>query len=331
MEKVLITGASGFIGSHVVEYFLEKGVSVGCLIRKSSNTENIKELNVELEYGDTLDRVIHIAGLATDWEKWKKFYEVNVTGTMNVLKACKEVNINDIIITASISVYGEENGYVVKNEDSPLNSHYNYFLDKVFPSGMNYYRDSKAVAKREAIKYSQENGLNLTIIEPAWVYGEREFNTGFYEYIKTVKEGIPYLPGSKRNKFHVVYVKDLARAYYLVYKKSLKGINAIIIGNEKVETMDNIYSLFCKKLELKKPKKLPKLIVYPIGLMLELIYTIFKIRQSPILTRARVNMLYDSIEYSTKKAEKLLDFTAEYTLEDGISRTVEWYKKQKLL
>ena len=88
---------------------------------------------------------------------------------------------------------------------------------------MNYYRDSKAIATKKAIEFAKENDLNLTILEPVWVYGEREFHTGFYEYLKDVKNGLPVVPGCKKNKFHVVYAGDVADAFYLVYQKNDQG------------------------------------------------------------------------------------------------------------
>lgn len=342
-DRVLITGATGFIGSHVAETFCGKGASVGCLVRKGSSLINIQGLPVNLEYGDITDLagltkilkgydfVIHLAALAQDWGDYEDFYRVNVEGTLNVLRACKAKGINNVIITSSISVYGEENSREIKSEASPHKAHYEYFLDKIFPCKMNYYRDTKALAKEKAISFAQEWGMNLTLIEPVWVYGEREFHTGFYDYLKTAKGGMPLLPGCKRNRFHVVYVKDLARAYYLAYLHQMPGVQSIIIGNKEVDTMDRIYSLFCEKAGIKKPFNGPKLIFYPIGFLLELFYTLFKIYQPPLLTRGRVNMFYDNIEYSTEKAEKLIGFTSEYSIEEGIEKTVNWYQEKKLL
>lgn len=343
MDSVIITGATGFVGSHVVRMFCEKGIKVGCLVRKESNLSNIEGLPVQLVYGDITDFycmksafkgydfVIHIAAYARDWGKYEDFYKVNVEGTLKVLQACFENGIQNVIITATNSVYGEEDCAHIKDEHSPCKSHYKYFLDKLFPCKMNYYRDSKALARQKAIEYASEKGINLTILEPVWVYGEREFNTGFFEYIKTAKSGIPFLPGSKRNKFHVVYARDLARAYYLVYLNKLKGINNFIIGNKEAEKMDRIYSLFCEKANVRKPLNLPKFVFYPIGFTMELLYTLFDMKEAPLLTRGRVNMFYDNIEYSTKRAQDLLGFTSEYSLEEGIERTVNWYRDQKLI
>lgn len=343
MSKVLITGATGFIGSHVAETFCEKGIDVGCLVRRESGLLNIEGLPVRLESGDLrdsvsltkalkgYDSVIHIAAKASDWGAYETFYQTNVEGTLNVLRACVENKISHVIMTSSISVYGEENCTQVKNENSPGKSHYQYFCDKLFPCKMNYYRDTKGLAKEKAIEFAEKWGLNLTILEPVWVYGEREFNTGFFEYLKTAQGGIPFLPGSKQNKFHVIYVKDLARAFYLAYLKKLPGVESVIIGNKETEKMDRIYSLFCEKARVKKPVNIPKYVFYPLGFFWELCCTVLNTRNAPLLTRGRVNMFYDNIEYSIEKAEKLLGFVNEYSIAEGIERTVKWYQGQNLI
>lgn len=343
MGNVLITGATGFIGSHVAEAFCAQGVSVGCLVRKESDLENIKELPVKLAYGDIVDQesltkafqgydsVIHIAAWARDWGSYETFYQVNVEGTLNVLRACLENGIRKVIITSSCSVYGEENCRQIKREDFPLKSHYHYFLDKIFPCKMNYYRDTKALAKEKAIEFAQEWELDLTILEPVWVYGEREFHTGFFDFLKTAKSGMPFLPGCRGNNFHVIYVKDLARAYYLAFSCKLPGVHNMIIGNREVDKMDRIYALFCEKAGVRKPLNAPKFIIYPLGFSLELWYTLFHSRKAPLLTRGRVNMFYDNIEYATKKAEQLIGFTNEYGIEEGIERTVNWYQGKRLI
>ena len=343
-ETILITGANGFIGSHIAEKFVHEGQHVICLVREESDLSNIKHLNIELRYGDIrnveglqeqlegIDFIIHNAAYVKDWGDWKTFEEINIKGTLNILQACLDNGIKNIIMTGSISSYGEENSTKVKNENDEFNSHYPYSLDRVFPCKMNYYRDSKAIATKVAVKFAENKNINLTILEPVWVYGEREFNTGFYEYVKDVKNGLPFVPGlkkskkNKKNKFHMIYAGDVARAYFLAYEKKLKGVNRIIIGNDKAEYMENTYNLFCKEAGLKKPNNLPKWLLYPIAFKLELFYTIFKAKDPPFLTRARLNMFYDNIEYSTEKAQKILSFKNEFSLEEGIKRTVKWYK-----
>ncbi|WP_042331044.1 NAD-dependent epimerase/dehydratase family protein [Desulfosporosinus orientis] len=342
-NRVMITGATGFIGSHITRCFCENQVKVGCLIRKESSLVNIEGLDVELKTGDLrnieeltrafrgYDWVIHNAAKVADWGNYEEFYQTNVVGTVNVLIACLQAGIKNVLLTGSNSVYGEENSFSVKDEESPYQSHYPYFGDFLFPCKLNYYRDTKALAKEAALLFAAKHGLNLTILEPVWVYGEREFNTGFYEYLKTAKSGIPFVPGRKENKFHVIYAGDLARAFFLAYLKQLPGIHTFLIGNERPESMDAIYRLFCSEAGLKKPGNLPKPLIYPLAFMMELFFTLARAKKPPLLTRGRVNMFYDNIEFSVEKAREILGFRNSFTLEEGVRRTVFWYKEKGLI
>lgn len=323
MSKVAITGGTGFIGSHIVEYFKNNGEDISLVTRKEADVRELERLVKAFEGAEV---VIHNAARASDWGKYKDFFETNVLGTKNVLEACRVNGISKVILTGTCSVYGEENSPIVKNEESPLNSHYNYFADRIFPCAMNYYRDTKRLARILAIDFAKKNNIDLIILDPVWVYGEKEFNTGFFEYLKNAKLGLPFIMGSAKNKFHVIYAKDLAKAYYLAYKADLKGVNVFIVGNEKAEYMDKIYSTFCSISGYKKPKNAPKFLMYPIGLITELFYSVFHIRKCPVLTRGRINMFYDNIEYSTAKVKNILDFECEHDFEESIRNTVSWYK-----
>ena len=343
VEKVLITGAAGFIGSHVAEAFLGAGIPCVLFVRDSSRLCNELLGKMEIRLGDVRDKqsiieasrdcasLIHVAGKSSDWGNREDFFSANVQGTLNILEACRVNEISHTIITGSISSYGEEHCVQIKDETFPFNSHYPYFLNRFFPCAFNYYRDSKAEATREALRFAAKHRLNVTIIEPVYVYGEREFNTGFYSYVKSVEQGIRYLPGSQQNTFHVIYARDLARAYLLAWQKKLPGVERMIIGNPQPEPMHRIFSLFCLKAGLKPPLLLPHWIAYPVGFVLELFGTIFSTRNSPLLSRGRVNMFYDSIGYSAKKAERLLGFTSTYSLEQGIRNTVKWYQENGYL
>lgn len=343
MEKVFITGANGYIGSHITEKFLEENIPLVCMVRKNSDVSSLPVSSIDIRYGDVIDEasiveasrgcstVIHNAARSSDWGSYHSFYNINVEGTLNVLRACVRNGITRVIMTGAVSSYGEENSHVVKSESHPFNSHYRYFMDSVFPNANNHYRDTKAIATRDALLFAEKHGLDLTVIEPVWVYGEREFNTGFYEYMKGVKDGMFIAPGTRKNKFHVVYVKDLARAYHLAYIRNPEGVNRIIIGNSTTEYMHRIFSLFIHEAGLKKPILAPKWLLYPIGFAMELAYSLTGAKTPPLLSRSRVNMFYDNIEYSTRKAKEFLGFENEFTLEQGIGRTVSWYREHQLI
>jgi nucleoside-diphosphate-sugar epimerase len=342
MDRVMITGANGFIGSHITRAFIKHGINVGCLVRRCSDLSNLEGLEVELRYGDIRDigslvnafkeynAVVHNAALVGDWGPYQNYFAANVRGTRNVMEACRRNGIKQIIMAGSNSVYGEENSKTAKNEDSALKSHYHYFLVN-FPCRLNYYRDTKTLATISASGYARKHSLNLTILDPVWVYGERELHTGFFDYLRSVKGGMIFMPGCRRNKFHIVYAGDLAEAYYLAYVKKLTGVQRFVIGNQKAERMFRIYKLFCREARLKMPINLPKAVFYPVGLFMEIFYSALGTSKPPLLTRGRVNLFYDSIEYSVEKSKRMLGFVNQHSLEEGIAKTVSWYKTNRLL
>lgn len=344
MEKVLITGATGLIGSHVAEYFNAAGIETVCLVRKNSNTDFLRSIKTEIVYGDICDKnflknffssginfIVHTAAMVGDWGNYADFYNTNVVGTLNVLDAAQYNSIKDLIITGSVSCYGEESSGLIKDETYKYNPHYKYFLDSLFPSCMNYYRDTKAEANIKAIEYAAKYSMNLTILNPAWVYGEREFHSGFYDFLKNIKNGLAIVPGNKSNKFHTIYARDLAKIYYLAYTKKLKGVNEFLAVSPSAEYLYILLDMFCQKAGYKIPVRIPKVLIYPPALITELIFTLLKIKKAPSISRARVNIFYDNIEYSSKKMMDALEFTPDYTLEEGIENTVSWYQNNNYL
>lgn len=343
MNRIIITGASGLIGSHIAEYFLSKGIHPICMVRENSNADFLKSIGLEIVKCDITDLknlttifsgadcIIHAAAKVSDWGKYDDFVNVNVSGTLNVLQAAYLNDIKNVIITGSISCYGEESSSVIKDECYPYNSHYKYFPGNIFPSGLNYYRDTKAEAITKAIEFAQVNSINLTILHPAWVYGEREFHSGFYDFLKIVKGGLFIVPGSKRNKFHTIYARDLAKVYYLAYIKKLEGINEFLAVAPRAEYQFTLFDLFCEKAGYKSLFRVPKPIIYFPAFFTELFYTVFQLKNTPPISRARINTFYDNIEYSSEKIRNCLGFTPDYSLEEGIENTVRWYKENNYL
>jgi nucleoside-diphosphate-sugar epimerase len=340
-RNILITGASGLAGGHITRYFARYEKNIFCLVRKGSNTDFINDLPVKIIYGDItdlpgltdifngMDWIIHTAAKVSDWGSYDDYYLTNVTGTLNVMEAAFRSNIRNVIITGSVSSYGEEDSSVLKDESSGFRSHYPYAFDGILPSGMNHYRDTKAESTRQAMAFAGSHKINLTVMEPVWIYGENESGSGFYEYLKMAGSGIPFMPGCPSNTFHVIYAEELARAYWLAFQKQLTGIRRIIIGNSEPENMQSIFERFCTEAGIKKPGNIPKWIIYPLAVIMESITLMLKRNSPPLLSRSRVNMFYDSIGFSTANAEKILGFRNQVDLETGIRKTVQWYKKNK--
>jgi len=342
MEKIFVTGGTGFIGSNLIRELVKKNYRVKALTRTSSSLKFISGYDIEIVKGDirTLknvekamrgcNTVVHTAALARDWGMQKDFYDINVGGTENVLKAAKKNNIKFLIHLSTNAVLGEEDCLKAKDEKSPYNCKYPYFLSNFWESDMNYYRCSKMLAEKNAISFCRKNNKNLTVLRPVWVYGPREFHSGPYYFCKYISGNMRLLPGSKNNKFHVIYVRDLSKVITKILKNPQEGINIYNIGSQYVPTMDEFWRLFCKYLKVKAPIYLPKFLTYPIGITMEALYKLLRIKHSPDLTRARVAMGYDNNIYDVSKIHKELEFK-ETSLEKGVKTTVRWWRRNGFL
>lgn len=340
-EKIFLTGATGFIGSNLTEKFVENGYKVVALVRSSSNTKFIdayvKNRQVEIRNGDiTQSRglenlmedcglLVHAAAYVRDWGRKRDFYETNVTGTRNILNSAKKAGINSIILISSTAVLGEEDCLEAKPENAPYNSNFPYFLSR-FESDMNHYRNSKMLAEKLAIDFCKKNKKDLTVVRPVWVYGPKEFHAGPYIFCKSILSGNRFFPGNKATKFHTIYVEDLSEMILRLIEKKKKGINIFNLGSEKVNTLEEFWGSFCDALGKKHPIYLPRKLIYPIGLGMELLYKLFKSKNAPLLTRARVEMGYCNNIYDTRKIRKEIGPFRDTPLKKGVEKTIRWWK-----
>ena len=346
-RKLFLTGATGFIGSHLLEKFVEEDYNIVALVRPTSNLKFIKPYinknQIEIREGDLKDKkglyglmadcdsLIHCASFVGDWGRKEDYYKTNVQGTRNILEAGKEQGVDFTILVSSNAVLGEEDCVNAKKEYSPYNPVFPYFLENIFKSDMNHYRNTKALAEKEAVDFSLENKLNLTVVRPVWTYGPREFNAGPYIFCKSILSNNRFFPGLKTNKFHTVYVKDLAEMIFKLTEKRKEGVNIFNAGSRNVETLDVFWKTFCDVLKKEPPIYLPRNIAYPIGLGMELLYKTFKSKESPLLTRARVEMGYCNNIYDVSKIHEEIDLIKETPLRIGIEKTVRWWKENGYL
>jgi nucleoside-diphosphate-sugar epimerase len=341
VKKVLIVGATGFIGSNLLESFYRSGIyHVSVLVRNPGKLSEEMRDKVQVIHGELSDAatackgqdlVVHNAALTKDWGSWSLYKEATIDGTKSVIQACRDAAVPRIIMTGTNSVYGEEDCPEPKDENWPYNPERPYFMGKLIPSSMNYYRISKAEASAWARSYAREHGLNLTILEPAWVYGPGELGGLFSEYLDTIASGLPVMPGSMKNIFPVVYVKDLCQAYLNAAEADLPGVQSILLSNPEKILMGEFFSRLVSKAGLKAPSLLPKWLSMAAGCVLEFLWLLFRAKNPPVLTRARVAMFYDNVDLNPDRARELLGMNQWTSYDDSIAETVSWLHDQGIL
>jgi nucleoside-diphosphate-sugar epimerase len=231
-SRVLITGANGFVGSHLVERLLDRGYQVKCLVRKTSNLKWLSGLKVEYVYGDIsikdslkdavreVDIIIHSAGL-TKAKNREEYFKANAKGTRNLVEACLVVNpkLQMFIYISSQAASGPGEDERPKDEAAPCRP-------------VSDYGGSKLEGEKIVSEYSSK--LPVTIIRPPAVYGPRD--TDMLGFFKVVKYGFRISFGKGESYISLVYVKDLADGIILAVE------NPKAIGQIYFIADDRVYS-----------------------------------------------------------------------------------------
>jgi len=317
--KILITGATGFIGKNLVLELVSKSHKVRCLVRKTSRKNDInylKKLKVELFNGDLTDKnslkgmcrgidiVYHLTGVLGGFNVSEKLIsDVNIMGTRNVLEESKKSNIKKFIFCSSAGVIGP---IVSGNELSPYN-----------PS--NFYEKTKVGAEKLVLKTK----LNYIVIRPEFVYGPMDNHV--LPLFKAIKNKRFFIIGSGNSRLHPTYIDDLTQAFIKCLDPKIKN-QIYMIAGEKAIKVKALYKLIAKKLNVKTNKILiPIPIITILAFILENSAKIFKL--NPIITMSKIRFFTENRAFNTSRARKEIGYKP-VELEKGFEKTVKWYKQR---
>lgn len=325
--KILVTGANGFLGSHIAESLLKKGYPVVCLVRKESNKRWLSEIidKVEVRYSDFLypetlknnfddiDVVIHAAGLTNTFD-WHNYYLVNFLGTKNILKACLEAGkISKFIYISSHTASGPSPTDDVKHENSPTKP-------------VSHLGKSKLLAEEEAMKYI--SNFNVVILRPTVIYGPRDFN--LLPLFKFAKKGFFVRFGDLNRIVNLCYIDDFVDGVLKVLDAKLCSGELYYIGGNNeffYEIKDTLSKVVNKKL---KDVLIPRYLVTITALFYEIIGRLTKTNYA--LNRDRVlDLLQQNWGITCEKAKRDLNYIPKTALLTGLEKTMLWYQKNNLL
>ncbi len=320
--KALVTGSTGFIGSHLVEALIASGYNVRCLVRSTSDRRWIESLCVELVNGDCLDidtlkesvkgcdYVFHLAGLTKACRE-EDFYCVNVKGTENIVNAVLQANpdIKRFVFLSSQAAVGPSfNG-------TPVN-------ESTEPHPVSVYGRSKLEA--EKIVGSAGDRIPVTIIRPPAVYGPRDRD--FYFFFKLIKRGI--FPYWGRSQYSLVYIDDLINGIILSVENSAAVGKTYFIADMEIHTNEEIALTIAKILGRPLRKvRVPRAIM-PFLASIGEKFT----KDKSIFNRDKVRELhYRYWLCDSTLAQKELGYKPAVKLEDGLKWTADWYKINRWL
>jgi len=322
--KALVTGGTGFIGSHLVEALLHRGVDVRCPLRKSSDLRWLKGLPIEFVRGDCNDRaalgemvkgvdwVFHLAG-TTKAVREETFFEVNGSGTENLIHACLENNprLQKFVYVSSQAAAGPCCDGGRKGESDPCEP-------------VSLYGKSKRMGEELALAHTE--GIPLIILRPAGVYGPRDKD--FYALFKWISKRInPCFSG----KVSLCYVQDVVQALLLAAECGMKSGEIFFLADGTDYTMREIGDAFARAMGI-TPVSIP----IPNWLLLgvaSLSDRLSVLSQKPrLISRGMAEqMVRKDWTCDITKAKTMLGFQPQFQLAQGARLTYEWYKNQKWL
>ncbi len=320
----VVTGANGFVGSHLVDLLLEKQFVVRCIIRSTSNLQWLEGKNVELykcgltnvealkEPLDGAAYVFHIAG-AVSAKKAEGFYKGNVETTRNILEAALgNSTIKKILVTSSLAATGPTDKGKPVDEQSPCNPMTTYGFSKL---------------EQEQMVKTYMDRLPITIVRPPAVYGERD--TDIFLFFKAISKGVFTQLGFSSKSLSLVHAKDLVHGMYLAATYEGSSGETYFLGSEQPEYEWPDIARISGEILGKKPVRVrvPHMALLLIGR----VNRAFKgfMSKPPTLSYEKAQeIIQPSWSCRSDKAMKELGYKEQRTIEEGIRQTIEWYKKE---
>jgi nucleoside-diphosphate-sugar epimerase len=322
--KVLVTGANGFTGSHTARLLAEKGHEVRALVRPSSKTDLLEGVSFERFDGDLTDheslkravrgveRVYHIAAVYREAKLSDRiYYDVNVEGTRCLAEACVAEGGIPFIYCSTCGVHGE-----VENPPADETAPYN-------PGDI--YQETKVEAEKAVMALHRERGLPAVILRPVGIYGPGDRR--FLKLFGGVARGRFPLIGSGRVFYHLTHVEDVARGFLEAAETPEARGEAFILAGERYTDIKELIELIAKEAGVPGPRlRVPATPVYLAAVLCETLCRPLGIE--PPLHRRRLDFFLKDRAFCIDKAKNRLGWKPQVDLEEGIRRTLAWYKQK---
>lgn len=318
--RAFITGGSGFIGSHLIDALIECGWEVKALVHQ---TPLLQQEKVRILRGDIcdpsilreglreVDAVYHLASaLGSSRIGKSEFFRINASGTKALLTAAREENVPMIVHFSSAGVLGSVRGGTAVTE-------------QFSPHPRTIYDKAKLKGEEESLRLAEE-GMNIIVIRPGWVYGPRDKRT--FKLINSIFNK-KFLMVSKGEGLQTpVFISDLVNGTLLSAEKGRRGEIYHLAGREILSVKEMVEAIAegCGK---KIPRLgLPILPAKAAAWILEKTYSFYG-REAP-LNRAKLSFFLHSKPLSIQKATRELGYAPEINFKEGIEETISWYLEQ---
>ena len=322
----VVTGATGLLGSHVVEQLVLRGRQVRAIVRANSDTSFLRLHGVEarrVELNDTpdlrsalegADVVYHCAARVSDWGPWREFQTNVIDICRNLLDACQTVGVGRLLHVSSSRVYGHPRGtHRQISENERLGQKLGWLWD--------YYPRAKIETERMCREYRGP----WTIVRPTWAYGMRDRNT-LPRILRTVQFGQAMLIGSGDNLLNIIAAGDVADGIIRAGEDPKATGQVYNLGAAERLTQRQFFGVLTDALgQPPLRRRIPYSLAYGAGFLVEVVGKTFRVKRNLRVTRHGVKLLGDSVDINCDKARDQLAWTPTIHPQEGLLRTVSWY------
>jgi nucleoside-diphosphate-sugar epimerase len=321
-RRLFVTGATGLVGSHVVEEALKRGHSVRALVRPSSDTRWLDAWGVEKVAGDLedpaalargvagVDWVFNCAAKVGDWGTLEEFRRLNVEALRLLLEAASSAGLDRFVHVSSLGVYEGRDHHGTDETTPPA------------ANSLDAYTRSKTEAEALVLEYHGKRGLPATIVRPGFIYGERD-RTVLPKLLYNLRRGRFAYFGSGTQALNCIYVKNLVHGLFLAAESPAAVGEVFNLTDGARVSKEEFVSQVATLAGLKPPTR-----HIPLGLARVLATTVESIARArgaknpPLINKARYKFLGLNLDYSIEKARRVLGYNPPYTTAEGLAAAI---------
>jgi nucleoside-diphosphate-sugar epimerase len=326
--KVLVTGATGFIGQALVRKLVARGDDVRALVRSKAKGAVLGLQSGETVEGDITDPaaveravrgtevVYHIAGSFRDAKLPDcRYREVNVDAVRLLIEAASRNDVRRIVHCGTCGIHGNIQG-------PPADETY-----PIRPVGI--YEETKAAGEKIAFETGRDSGIEVTALRPGPVYGPGD--TRLLKLFKLANRDPTVLIGSGTAGYHLVYIDDLTDAFILAGRSAAAPGEAFLIGGPEIPSLNELVKMVAaiNGRKLRRIVRLPARPMWLAGWACEMMCRPLGIE--PPIFRRRVDFFINNRAYDIGKARALLGYAPRVHMREGLERTAAWYRGNSLL
>jgi nucleoside-diphosphate-sugar epimerase len=319
-KKVLVTGATGLIGSHLIAELLKQGCTVRAMVRSLEKAKPLVQKGVEIVYGEMTEpetlkeavegcrAVFHLAGVMGSHSKPLSYFrKVHVEGTKALAEAALNANVERFVFASTAWVYGFHAGTGV-NEKAPR------------CLSNDPYCDTKLEAENMIRQMIRDRDLPGIVVQPAEIYGPGDYNWTLTP-IELAKSGLMMLPSKRPGVIQPIYIDDAIEGIMAAVTRGTIGEVYILCGSQ-ITPVREFFIHYARMAGKQKIPSVPGMLMSLFARASEIIARMIK--KEPPFTQCAVRGVMKTTTYSPQKAASELQFTPKITLDQGMQRIQSW-------